>query len=146
MVARIRYEWCARRRVVTMTANEPRATMIRPTYNGAELPDPVGGSSPIVDATTAPVVGAAVGGGSVVGVDSGAQFGAMMMVCACVADKVGVLESATMTLKSNVPGVVGVPVMVPSAAAKLRPGGKVPDATDQVNGAVPPSTPNTLAE
>jgi len=122
MVARICYEWCARRRVVTMTANEPSATMIKPTYNGAELPDPVGGSSPIVDATTAPVVGAAVGGGSVVGVDSGAQFGAMM-VCACVADKVGVLESATMTLKSNVPGVVGVPVIDPAATSgRDRPG------------------------
>ena len=90
-------------------------------------------------------MGAAVGG-SVVGVDSGAQFATIVMVCAWVADKVGALESVTVTVKSKVPVAVGVPVIDPSAAAKLRPGGKVPDATDQVNGAVPPSTLNTLAE
>jgi hypothetical protein len=119
--------------------------MVNPRYNGAELADPVGGNSPMVGTTLGPLVGAAVGG-SVVGVDSGAQFGAIVIVWAWLADKVAGRESNTMTVKSKVPTAVGVPVTEPSAAAKLRPGGKVPDATDRVNGAVPPSTQKTLVE
>jgi hypothetical protein len=96
---------------------------------------PVGGS--------VSTVGAALDPGVVVGP---AQFGAIVMVWGCVAVNAGELASATCTVKSKVPGLVGVPVIAPSDGAKLRPGGNVPDATDQVNGAVPPSTLSTLAE
>ena len=42
-----------------------------------------------------------------------------------------------LTLKLNVPSVVGVPDITPLAAFKLRPAGNVPLDIDQVSGAVP---------
>src|SRR5262245_46994375 len=57
-----------------MTTREPNARMTRPRYSGAELAEPVGGSSPIVDSTLGSVVGTAVGG-SVVGAVVGAVVG-----------------------------------------------------------------------
>jgi hypothetical protein len=49
-----------------------------------------------------------------------------------------VAESVTVTVKLEVPAVVGVPEMTPVAGAKVRPVGRVPTVTDQVKGAVPP--------
>ena len=45
--------------------------------------------------------------------------------------------SVTFAVKSNGPAVVGVPEIAP-APDKVKPGGKVPVATDQVYGVVPP--------
>ncbi len=92
-----------------------------------------------VGATVGPVVGA----GIVVGA---AQSGAIVMVWACVAVKLGCVESTTITVKSKVPAAVGVPVIAPVAGSIVRPGGKVPAVTDQVNGGVPPSTLSVFAE
>ena len=44
---------------------------------------------------------------------------------------VGVAESVTVTVKGNVPAVVGVPKIVPEPL-RLRPAGKLPDVTAQV--------------
>ena len=71
------------------------------------------------------------------------QPGAMVMVWGCVAVRLGSVASTTCTVKSNVPAAVGVPVITPVSAAIVRPGGRVPSVTDQVNGAVPPSTART---
>jgi hypothetical protein len=49
----------------------------------------------------------------------------------------GLLESATCTVKLDVPGPVGVPEITPPVL-KLSPGGSDPDTTDQVYGVVPP--------
>lgn len=46
--------------------------------------------------------------------------------------------SVTVTVKLEVPAVVGVPEITP-AALRLNPAGKVPDVTDHVYGAVPPA-------
>jgi len=51
---------------------------------------------------------------------------------------VGVCESVTETLKLVEPSVVGVPLMVPPVLI-VRPGGRVPDASAQVNGPLPPT-------
>lgn len=122
-------------------ASEPSARTARArSYSGAELPEPVGGSVPTaVGATVGPVVGP----GIVVGA---AQSGAIVMLWACVALKLGCVESTTITVKSKAPAAVGVPVIAPVAGSRVRPGGRVPDATDQVNGGVPPSTLSALAE
>ena len=45
--------------------------------------------------------------------------------------------SVNFTVKLEVPGVVGVPVMTPEEDS-VRPAGSDPDATVQVYGAVPP--------
>ena len=54
------------------------------------------------------------------------------MVC------MGLDESATLKVRLAVPAAVGVPEMVPLAAARLRPAGSVPLVMDQVYGVVPP--------
>ena len=68
------------------------------------------------------------------------------MVWACVAVRVGCVESTTVTVKLKVPAAVGVPVIAPVEGASVRPGGRVPPETDQVNGGVPPSTVKMSAE
>jgi hypothetical protein len=54
---------------------------------------------------------------------------------ACVA---GEAESTTRTVKSQVPTWVGVPLMTPPVLPMESPGGSVPLAIENVNGAVPP--------
>ena len=68
------------------------------------------------------------------------------MVWAWVAVRVGSVESTTVAVKLKVPAAVGVPVIAPVEGASVRPGGRVPAETDQVNGAVPPSTLRVSAE
>ena len=51
---------------------------------------------------------------------------------------VGVAESVTVTVKAEVPDVVGTPLICPVAAFKVRPVGKAPTVTLQVYGVVPP--------
>ena len=51
---------------------------------------------------------------------------------------VGVAESVTVTVKAEVPDVVGTPLICPVAAFKVRPVGKAPAVTLQVYGVVPP--------
>jgi hypothetical protein len=46
-------------------------------------------------------------------------------------------ESVTCTVKLLTPGCVGVPVMAPVLAFRVRPAGRLPPATVQVNGAIP---------
>src|SRR4051794_32311498 len=59
-----------------------------------------------------------------------------MTICSgCVADKFA--ESVTLTVKLEVPAVVGVPVIVPFVAS-VSPAGSDPALTDHVYGAVPP--------
>ena len=77
-------------------------------------------------------------------VGGGAQS-AMVMVWAWVAVRPAV-ESTTLRVKLIVPAAVGVPVIAPVEGASVRPGGRVPAETDQVNGAVPPSTLKMSAE
>jgi hypothetical protein len=45
---------------------------------------------------------------------------------------IGLDESATLKVRLAVPAVVGVPEIVPVAAARLRPAGSVPPVMDQV--------------
>jgi hypothetical protein len=61
----------------------------------------------------------------------------MVMDWSCDAVKGGEVESITVAVNGKVPAAVGVPVIAP-AEARLKPGGKVPEA-DQVYGVVPPS-------
>jgi hypothetical protein len=51
---------------------------------------------------------------------------------------IGVVESVTSAVKLNDPAVVGVPEIVPLAAASVRPGGSAPELTLQLYGAMPP--------
>jgi hypothetical protein len=46
----------------------------------------------------------------------------------------------TFTVKDHVPRFDGVPAITPVVAFSESPGGSVPDAIDQVNGALPPDT------
>jgi hypothetical protein len=55
-----------------------------------------------------------------------------------VACAVGAVESVTLTAKLKVPAVVGVPEIVPLAAASVRPAGNAPELMLQVSGVVPP--------
>ena len=50
---------------------------------------------------------------------------------------VGDCESVTCTLKVVVPNTVGVPLITPEALI-VSPGGRVPEASAQVNGPTPP--------
>jgi hypothetical protein len=59
------------------------------------------------------------------------------MVWACVA--VSPEASTTRTVNWKVPAIRAVPVIAPPEE-RDKPGGRDPDITDQVNGAVPPST------
>jgi hypothetical protein len=51
---------------------------------------------------------------------------------------VGTVESVTFAVKLNDPAVVGVPEIVPLAAASVRPDGKAPELMLQLYGVVPP--------
>ena len=55
-------------------------------------------------------------------------------------------ESWTPTVELKVPAAIGVPVAAAVVGERVRPGGRVPDSTDQVTGGVPPSTLKTFAE
>jgi hypothetical protein len=57
---------------------------------------------------------------------------------------VGAVESVTLTVKLNVPAVVGVPEIVPLAAASVRPAGNVPELMLQLYGVVPPLAANVV--
>jgi hypothetical protein len=49
-----------------------------------------------------------------------------------LAVRVGLLESVAVTVKSEVPVVVGVPEMSPVEASRVSPEGNVPVVTDQL--------------
>ena len=51
---------------------------------------------------------------------------------------VGAVESVTFAVKLNVPAAVGVPEIVPLAAASVRPAGNAPELMLQLYGVVPP--------
>ena len=51
---------------------------------------------------------------------------------------VGAVESVTLAVKLNDPAVVGVPEIVPLAAANVRPAGNAPALMLQLYGVVPP--------
>jgi hypothetical protein len=57
-------------------------------------------------------------------------LGAIVMAFACVALRGGDVESTRRTVKLKVPVAVGVPVIAPPEDS-VKPGGGVPDATDQ---------------
>jgi hypothetical protein len=57
---------------------------------------------------------------------------------------VGAVESVTLAVKVNVPAAVGVPVIVPLAAAIVRPAGNVPELMLQLYGVVPPLAANIV--
>lgn len=59
-----------------------------------------------------------------------------------VAELAGDEESDTCTVKLDVPAVVGVPVIAPLVAFKLKPAGKVPVVIFQLYGAIPPVAVN----
>ena len=70
-----------------------------------------------------------------------AKVGAVVLIVmlrAVVAEFGGLAESLALTMKAEVPAAVGVPVMAPVVAFKLRPAGRVPVARLQVTAAVPP--------
>jgi len=50
----------------------------------------------------------------------------------------GRVESVTLAVKLNEPDVVGVPEIVPVAAASVSPAGNAPELTLQLYGVVPP--------
>jgi hypothetical protein len=55
-----------------------------------------------------------------------------------VAVSLGVEESVTLTVKLDVPVVVGVPEITPVLGVSLSPAGRVPTEIDQVYGTLPP--------
>jgi hypothetical protein len=59
------------------------------------------------------------------------------MLKLAVAFCVGELESVALTVKENVPAVVGVPLICPELMS-VSPAGKEPELSDQMYGAVPP--------
>jgi hypothetical protein len=61
----------------------------------------------------------------------------MMLKGAVSTAFVGVWESVTMTVKSELPVVVGVPLMIPSLV-KVNPGGRFPALMLHVYGCLPP--------
>ena len=63
------------------------------------------------------------------------------MLNCLVADFFGLDESSTLTVKVDVPVVVGLPEIVP-ALLRVRPDGRLPADTDQTCGAVPPEADN----
>jgi hypothetical protein len=63
----------------------------------------------------------------------------MMIVSGSVAVWGGVLESMLCNVKLYEPAAVGVPLMEGGAALRLKPGGKLPEATDHLKGATPPT-------
>ena len=71
----------------------------------------------------------------------GVTTAATTMLRLAVAVFAGALESATRTVKLNVPEAVGVPLIWP-AAFRLNPAGKAPAESDQLYGPVPPLAAN----
>ena len=70
----------------------------------------------------------------------GALAGATAIVCVCVAVCAGFPESETFTLNEKVPGVVGVPVIEPVDALRVKPPGNgVVEDIEKVYGIVPPA-------
>src|SRR5437588_10131133 len=70
-----------------------------------------------------------------------AKVGAAVLIVmrrAVVAEFGGLAESLARTMKAEVPAAVGVPVMAPVVAFKVRPAGRVPVARRQVTAPVPP--------
>jgi hypothetical protein len=63
----------------------------------------------------------------------------LQLLVVAVADCPGV-ESVTFTVNENGPAVVGVPVIAPVLAFRVRPAGRLPEAIANVSGAVPPVT------
>ena len=61
-----------------------------------------------------------------------------MLNCLDFVCGVGVAESVTVTVKAEVPDVVGTPLICPVAGFRVRPVGKAPTVTLQVYGVVPP--------
>ena len=61
-----------------------------------------------------------------------------VMVNALVAEIAGLPESVSWKVRFEVPGAVGVPLMTPVLAFKLRPAGSVPEAMLHVKGETPP--------
>ncbi len=57
---------------------------------------------------------------------------AWLAVCA------GLAASVTCTVRLAVPATVGVPLITPVVALRLRPAGSVPLLSDQLYGVVPP--------
>jgi hypothetical protein len=53
----------------------------------------------------------------------------VMLKLAFAVPRVGVSESVTVTVKLDVPTVVGVPVIVPVELLSMSPAGRVPDDT-----------------
>ena len=51
-----------------------------------------------------------------------------------------VTPSESVAWSVHVPVAVGVPVIAPVAVFRVSPAGKVPDATENVNGGTPPET------
>jgi hypothetical protein len=76
---------------------------------------------------------------------TGVGAAATVMLSDCVAvSAAGMFESVTIAVKLNVPAVVGVPEIVPLAAANVKPAGSVPVLTLQLYGAVPPLAVNVV--
>jgi hypothetical protein len=55
-----------------------------------------------------------------------------MLMAAVAVSPVGLVESVTLTVKFEVPDVVGVPVIAPVLVFKLKPAGSVPTLIAQV--------------
>ena len=77
-------------------------------------------------------------GSDVVVMVGGVGAGLITICSGCVLDKFA--ESVTLTVKLDVPAVVGVPVIVP-VLDNVRPAGRDPALMVHVYGAVPPDTP-----
>jgi hypothetical protein len=76
---------------------------------------------------------------------TGVTAAATVMLNACAAVcAVGAVESVTFAVKLNVPAVVGVPEIVPLAAASVRPAGNAPELMLQLYGVVPPLAANVV--
>src|SRR5260370_37016369 len=60
------------------------------------------------------------------------------MLNACVAVCAGTLESVTCTTKLLAPRAVGAPEICP-VVDRFKPGGRVPESSDQLYGALPPA-------
>ena len=61
------------------------------------------------------------------------------MLSVVITDFVGVPESATLTVKFELPVAVGVPLIVPVAGFRESPFGRVPAITPQVRAPLPPA-------
>jgi uncharacterized protein YqfA (UPF0365 family) len=66
-------------------------------------------------------------------------FGAVITTRLAADVSTGLELSVTCTVRLLVPASVGVPLITPVEASRLRPVGRLPSVTDQWYGAVPPS-------